>query len=140
MKTIRIISVLVLLLVASSSCFASIQVETVSKERAKVLGAVISVKMVGTNQLGIWLEFAPKGELQTFTSVKLEITSGERKLVSTNLSPLKQTPDSVVIYFSTDPTNLATSTLTIEVKDGGIPPYGYYRFNVGDFVTHDSLH
>ena len=140
MKTIRIISVMALLLVASSSCLASISVETVSKERAKVLGAVISAKMVGTNQVGVWLEFAPKGELQTIISTSLDITSGERRLVSATLSPLKQTPDSVVIYFSTDPAYLATSTLTIKVKDGGIPPYGYYKFNIGDFVTHDSLH
>ena len=128
------------MLVASTSCFASIGVETISKARAKDLGATVSAKMVGTNQVGVWLEFAPKGKLQTFSSVSLEISSGEQRLVSATLSPLKQTPDSVVVYFSTDPAHLATSTLMVFYKSSGIPPYDAYRFNIGDFVTYDSLH
>jgi hypothetical protein len=140
MKTIRIISLLTFMLVASSSCFASVAVEIVSKERAKDLGVTISAKMVGTNQVGIWLEFAPKGALQKFSSVTLEITSNEHRIVSANLSPLKQTPDSVVVYFSTDPAYLATSKLTVFYKDGGIPPYAGYEFHLSDFVTYDSLH
>jgi len=140
MKTIRIVSVLAFLFLASSTCFALIEVETVSKEQAKDLGVTISAKMVGTNQVGVWLEFAPKGKLQTFSSMTLEITSGERRLVSATLSPLKQTPDSVVVYFSTDPAYLRTSTLMVFYKSSGIPPYDAFQFHVGDFVTYDSLH
>jgi hypothetical protein len=140
MKTIRIILVLAFLLVTASTSFALIQVETISKERAKELGATISAKMVGTNQVGVWLEFAPKGRLQNFSSVTLEITSGEQRLVSATLSPLKQTPDSVVVYFSTNPVYLATSTLMVFYKSSGIPPYDAFRFDIRDFVTHESLH
>ena len=140
-QTMRIVSVLAFMLVASSSCFASIVVETISKEQAKDLGATVSAKMVGTNQVGVWLEFAPKGKLQTFSSVSLEISSGEQRIVAATLSPLKQTPDSVVVYFSTAPAYLDTSTLTVFYKvSGGFPPYDACRFNIGDFVTHDSLH
>ena len=60
MKPIRIVSVLAFLFLASSTCFALIAVETVSKERAKDLGVTISAKMVGTNQVGVWLELHPK--------------------------------------------------------------------------------
>src|SRR5437773_275877 len=82
---------------------AMVVLTEVSSERAaKDLGATIRTEMVGTNQVGVWLEFAPKGKLETFSSVQLEITSGERTLVSAMLSPSKQTPDTVVVYFSTD--------------------------------------
>jgi hypothetical protein len=57
------------------------------------------------------------------------------------LSPLKQTPDSVVVCFSTDPAYLSTSTLTVFYKaSSGIPPYDGFRFNVSDFVTREALH
>ena len=128
------------MLVASSSCFASLVIETVSKEQAKDLGVMISAKMVGTNQVGVWLEFAPKGRLQTFSSVALTITSDERRVVSATLSPLKQTPDSVVVCFSTDPAYLRTSTLVVFYKSSGIPPVDAFQFDVGDFVTQESLH
>lgn len=128
------------MLVASSSCFASVVIETITKEQAGDLGATVSAKRVGTNLVGVWLEFAPKGKLRTFSSVNLEISSGGQRLVSATLSPLKQTPDSVVVYFSTDPAHLATSTLTVFYKSSGLPPYDACRFNVGDFVTYDSLH
>ena len=141
MKTIRIISVLALVLFASASCFGSILVESVSKERARQLGVTITTKIVATNEIGVWLEFAPKGELQTFSSATLEITSEERRLVAATLAPLKQTQDSVVVYFSTDTEHLAESTLMIFHKvSGGFPPYDAFSFNVGDFVSHDLVH
>ena len=138
MRTIRIISVLALMFFASASCFGDIGVESVSKERAKELGVTITTRMVATNEVGVWLEFAPKGELQTFSSAKLEITSGERRLVAATLAPEKQTKDSVVVYFSTDKEHLATSTLLIFYRlSGGFPPYSAFSFNVGDFVSLD---
>jgi hypothetical protein len=140
MKSIRIVPVVALLLFASSRCFALMIVETVSKARAKTMGVTISGKVVGTNEVGVWLEFAPKGKLQGFSSVTLEITSGQRKLVSATLSPLKQTPDSVTFYFSTDPAYLRTSALQVSYKSSGWPPFDAFRFDVGDFVSPDSLH
>jgi hypothetical protein len=131
-----------LMFLASSRCFALVMVETVSREQAaKDFGATISIETVGTNQVGVRLEFVPKGKLQTFSSVELEITSGEHKLVSATLSPLKQTPETVVVHFSTDPVYLPGSRLTLYYKlSSGWPPYAGVQFNVGDFINHESSH
>jgi uncharacterized protein YbaA (DUF1428 family) len=115
-------------------------IEPVSKERAaEDFGAGIRTEMVGTNQVGVWLQFTPKGKLQTFSSVQLEITSGERTLVSATLAPSKQTANVVVVYFMTDPAHLSTSRLTVFYKiSSGIPPYDGIQFNVGDFIKHET--
>jgi len=143
MKILLKIAVLTCLVIAASSrCYALVMITDVASEQtAKDLGATIRTEMVGTNQVGVWLEFAPKGKLQTFSSVQLEITSGDRKLVSAMLSPSKQTPDTVVVYFSTDPAYLSTSTLTVFYKiSGGFPPYDGIRFKVSDCIKHEVSH
>lgn len=115
-------------------------IEPVSKEQLeKDFGATIRTETVATNQVGVWLEFKPRGKLQTFSSVQLEITSGERTLVSATLAPLKQTRDVVVVYFSTDPVYLSTSRLTLFYKiSSGFPPYDGIQFNVADFIKPES--
>jgi uncharacterized protein YbaA (DUF1428 family) len=140
MKIIRIVSLLTLLLLTSSCCFADVGIERVSKEQAaKDFGATIRTKTVGTNQVGVWLEFTPKGKLQTFSSVLLEITSGERTLVSATLAPSKQTADAVVVFFMTDPAHLSTSKLTILYRiNSGYPPYDAIQLSVADFIKHES--
>ena len=136
MRTTRFASLLMLMLLATSRCFALVMIETVSREQAeKDFGASIRTEAVGTNQVGVWLEFVPKGKLRTFSSVQLEITSVERKLVSATLAPLKQTPESVVVYFSTDPAYLPGSSLTVFYKiNSGDPPYDGIQFKIGDFI------
>jgi hypothetical protein len=141
MKTYIKSAVLTFLIIAASSrCYALVMItEVASEPAAKDLGATIRTEMVGTNQVGIWLEFAPKGKLQTFRSVELEIGSGDKKLVTATLSPSKQTPDNVVIYFSTDPAYLPQSTLTVFYKiSGGFPPYDGIRFKVNDCIKHET--
>jgi hypothetical protein len=133
------VSVLALLLVSSVLSYGAIN-ETVSKERAKELGATVRTKVVGTNQVGVWLEFAPKGRLQNFCHADLAIGSCDRTVVTANLSPLHQSDDSVLIYFSTDPANLQISTLFVFCKSNGDAPFDIFRFNVGDFVAHDFTH
>jgi hypothetical protein len=138
MKILRIISLLALFF-PSFQGFASIVIESVSKEQAaKEFNATMHAQVVGTNQVGVWLEFTPKGKLQTFSSVQLDITSGDRTLVSATLAPLKQTEDDVVVYFMTDPADLSASRFTVFYKtNGGIPPYDGIRFNVADFINHE---
>jgi len=142
MKTIRFVSFLTLILLTAYRCLALVMIESVSKEQAeKDFGATIRTEMVATNQVGVWLEFTPKGKLQTFSSVQLEISSGERRLVSATLLPLKQTPDKVVVYFSTDPAYLSMSKLTAFYRiSSGDPPYDGIQFNVADFIKHESPH
>src|SRR5512133_1075072 len=132
MKLIRVVSLLTLLCLATSRCFGLVMIQQASKEQAgKEYGASIRTEAAGTNQVGVWLEFAPKGKLATFSSVQLEITSGERRIVSATLAPSKQTADVVTVYFVTDREHLATSSLTVYYKIvGGLPPYEGLRFNV----------
>ena len=142
MGTIQKTAVLTLMLVASSRCPALVLMEVVSKERAeRDFGATIRTEVVGTNEVGVWLQFAPKGKLKTFSSVQLEITSGERRLVSATLKPIKQTPDTVVVYFSTDPAYLFSSRLTVFYRiPSGETPYDGIQFNVADFIRQKSSH
>ena len=140
MKTLRIISLLIWLFLTSFHCLATIGIETVSKEQAaKDFNATIRTETVGTNQVGVWLEFSPKGKLKTFSSVQLEITSGGQTLVSATLAPSKQTEDVVQVYFMTDPAHLSTIRLTVFYKiSGGFPPYDGIRFYVNDFIPEAS--
>ena len=140
-RTLRGISVLAVLFFVASPCFALVVVESVSKWRAKYdLGVTIRTAIIGTNQAGVWLEFAPEGKLATFDSAHLEIKTGERTVVSKNLLPSKQTADRVVLYFSTDPAYLPTSEITLYVKVGnGLPPFAGFQFNIGDFIKDDDV-
>jgi hypothetical protein len=142
MKTTRFASLLILMFLTASRCLGLVMIETVSREQAeKDFGASIRTEVVGTNQVGVWLEFAPKGKLRTFSSVQLEITSGDHKLVSATLAPSKQTPKNVVVYFSTDPAYLPGSRLTVFYKiSSGYPPYDGIQFKVSDFIKRESSH
>ena len=142
MKITRFASLLLLMFLAASRCLGLVLIETVSKERAeKDFGASIRTEAVGTNQVGVWLEFTPKGKLRTLSSVQLEITSGDHKLVSATLAPSKQTPENVVVYFSTDPAYLPGSRLTVFYRiSSGYPPYDGIQFNVADFIKHEASH
>jgi len=130
-------ALLVFLLFASASCFGSVVIETLTKEKAKLLGISLTTKTVAINQVEVLFQFAPKGNLQAVVSVALDISSGDRKLLLATLSPSKQTADLVVYRFMTDPAYLAGSSLKVCFRDGGIPPYGYYQFEIGDFIGHD---
>jgi hypothetical protein len=143
MKIYLKIAVLTFLIIAASSrCYARMVITDVASEQAaKDLGATIRTELVGTNEVGVWLEFAPKGKLQTFSSVKLEIGSDDQRLVAATLSPSKRTPDTLVFYFSTDPTYLSKSTLTVFYKiSGGYPPYDGIRFKVSDCIKRQTSH
>lgn len=137
-EAIKIAVLTFLFYAASSQCFALRGIEEVSKERAeKDFGARIRSEIVATNQFGVWFEFAPKGKLQNFHHVELEVTSGGRRLVQADLRPLKQSEESVVVYFSTDPAYLTSSTLTVIVTVDQEYAQGY-QFNVKDFINHEQ--
>jgi hypothetical protein len=108
-----------------------------SRERAKELGAAIRSAKAGPNEVRVWLEFVPKGELKSFTRVELEISVGERRVVSAPLLPSHPTPESVAVNFLADPDYLPTSMLTIVVSDGVRSRVGY-RFKLKDFIEHEK--
>ena len=79
---------LVSLLMASASCFAEMRIASVSKERAKDLG--VEVRISGSAPKHVWveLEFTPKGDLQDFSHVSLEIRENDKLLVG--YAPLRE--------------------------------------------------
>lgn len=132
------ISVLTFLLIAASSqCFALMEIEDVSKARAKELGVGIRSVSAGNNEVRVWLECKTNGELKNFTHVQLEITAGERRLVSATLLPSHPSPESVAVNFYTVPAYLPTSTLTVVVRLGDRTTVGY-RFKMKDFIEHEK--
>jgi hypothetical protein len=136
MKTILKIAALTFLVTASSSrCYASRLVEGVSTaQEAQELGVKIRSEVVGTNQIGVWLEFSPRGKLERFNHGELEVSSGGRQLVCATLLPLQQTSDKVVLYFSADTENVKMSTLTVIVSGASGPDPDGYSFAIKDLV------
>jgi len=133
MKTLLNFSVLTFLLVAASSqCIAMMSIEDVSKTRAKELGVAIRSEMAGANEVHVWLEFKTKGELKNFGRVQLEITAGERSVLSATLLPRHPSSDAVSIFFSADPATMPECMVTLVVNDalGGEG----YRFKMSDFI------
>jgi hypothetical protein len=137
LKTIPTIIVLTLFLLATSNpCLALRGIFTVTKESAeKDFGAKIRSQLVATNVVGVWLEFAPKGKLEKFHHVELEITLRGQRIVGAVLQPLNQSEERVIVYFSTAPAYLTLSTLTVIVPVD--PLYAEcYQFRMKDFLTH----
>ena len=163
MRTIRIISVLAGLVVTSLSCFGAIFVTYVSKEQAEnEFGATLRTAQVATNELRVWLEFAPQGRLRTFHSVQLQTTARDGTLVSKslsavkrttervvrsaftsdaqgNLSPVKNKEETTVVEFSIAPADLSISRLIFYYQiDSGLPPYAGIEFRISDFMKPEQ--
>lgn len=128
----------VLLLVGSSLCFASMEIEQVSKDRAQELGLEIRAKANGPNQAWIELEFKPKGELKDFVHVSLEIREGEKFLLG--YAPLKEKPSasgSIIVSFLADRTFL--DKIRLSVITGQSMNYTGHELRLKDFVEVDKL-
>jgi len=135
MKTILEIAVLAFLVVSSSRCYAVRMIaRVVTQQAAQELGVKIRSETVGINQIGVWLEFSPRGKLAHFSHGELAVASGERQLVGATLLPLQQTNEKVVLYFSADVDNIKLSTLTVIVSSASGPDPDGYSFAIKDFV------
>ncbi len=127
-----------LLLAASSPCSAMVSLADVSKERAKAMGVTLRSKPNGDAGVAVWLEFKTQGELKNFAHVEVRVMTGGKTMSHAYLMPSRPTPDSVSAYFSADPAWLATSVLTIVVKNGERDLVGY-QFKVKDFVEVEKV-
>lgn len=125
-----------LFLAGPSQCFALMELEDVTKERAKALGVTIRSKLVGTNAVYVWLEFKATGELKHFNHAQLAFTAGERSL-STTLLPERPTPGSVVVFFSADPVTLRACKVTVAVHLDERTNVGY-GFKMKDFIEPEK--
>ena len=136
MKTLLNIPVVAFLLLAiSSPCFAMRDIMVLSRERAeKEYGIQIISHLYGSNQFQVWLEFKPTNRLAGFMFVNLNITDGDKTLVSTMVLPTDSSPDRIRVGFTTDPEHVAASRLEIVVREGGLSMTGYY-LNLKDFIN-----
>lgn len=136
MKAKLTLAVLVTLLLSSASpCFALMELEYVSKERAKALGVTVRSKPVGTS-IYVWLEFKTTGELKHFSHARLAYAAGERSL-STTLLPDRPTPGSVVVFFTADPATLRDCEVTVAEHIGERTNIGHV-FKMKDFIEPEA--
>ena len=139
MKTILNISVLAFLLaVAPNPCFALWSIAPVSKERAKEFGVEIRSKANGPNGVWVELEFKTEGQLKDFnpdrfSRVELQITDGEKSLMTAALQMKQPSPGHVVVSFAADRAQLDKINLIVVVGSGALPGGGY-ELRVKDFV------
>jgi hypothetical protein len=134
MKMIFKLSLLTAVLMAASGpCFALQENKVVSTQEAKAMGVAMRSHPDGDAGTKVSLEFKTQGALKNFTRVELEVVSAGTNLVSAPLLTSRPTPDSVSVYFSADPSWLATSVLVIVVQDGPETRIGY-MLRVKDFI------
>jgi len=139
LKPILNISVLTsLLFAAPSPCFAFWSIGQVSKEQAKELGMGIRSKASGTNAVWVELEFKTEGKLKSFSRVDLQISEGEKELVTATLREDRSRPGRVVVSFTADRAYLEKITLWVYVADM-MPGGTIYQLRVKDFVELEKL-
>jgi hypothetical protein len=150
MKRIAQLTIVAVLLSAfNESCFAAPLIRRMTKQRAeKELGVVMKRAFLGfgsvTNEAGISIEFAPKGRLEGFLFVTLDVYSelpAENEyglgVASVTLQPVIQTEEKVRVFFTVDPQYLNRTEITIRVRSDdrdvlSLKGYGI-RFNSADF-------
>lgn len=128
------ISALVVLLVATpNACFALMEIELVSKDRAKALGLEIRSNAAGPDAVRIELEFETKGELKNYSRVDLEIHDGWKLLSSSTLREEKSKPGCVLVGFAADRSKLDKFSLRVVTGVGTRTMIGY-EIRVKEFV------
>jgi hypothetical protein len=107
------LSALALLLI-TAPCLAMMELEDIHKDRAKELGIEVRASPAGPDAARIELEFAPAGQLKDFVRVDLEISDGDKLLLSSSL--MRETygkPDHVLVGFACGRSQLDKVTLRI---------------------------
>jgi hypothetical protein len=141
MKAAFNITVLAVLLVAPSPCFAAWDIELVCKERAKELGLEVRMTANGPNHVSVQLEFktegkfeefSPKGKFKDRSRVELRIGEGDNTAVTAPLREDRSKPGRVVVSLTADRAQLDKINLRVMVPErlGGI----VYQLRIKDFV------
>ena|SRR5438552_2072539 len=145
MKTILNISALVLLLaIASSPCFAMMDLGFVSRKEAKEMGIELRSKPAGPDAVWLELEFKAEGKLkgysrENFSRVELRIMDGKKLLLG--YAPLQERRSSsgtIVVRFMANRGYLDKIILWIVVGSGQMSGGGY-ELKVKDFVDFKNL-
>jgi hypothetical protein len=135
MKRYTALSALTFLLLAGANqCFAAMEIEHVSKERAKKLGMELRLKeSPASKEVWVELEFKAEGELKDFVHVSLEIRDGKNLLVGR--APLHARPSTSGHVLGRFMTNRAyLDKVTLRVVTGHVMDYTGYDLHVKDFV------
>jgi hypothetical protein len=135
MKTTLIGSAVAVLLVvlAPGRCFGMMEIEVVTKERAKALGMEVKVTAAGPELVRVALAFKTDGELKAFNRVDLEIRDGEKLIMSSALKEEKAGEGQVAVSFAADRGRLDKITLRVVVIPAPRDIRGY-EIRVKDFV------
>lgn len=126
-----------LLFLTPGVCFAMVEIETVSKERAKELGLEIRSNAAGPDLVRVELAFDAKA-LPGYSRVDFEIRDGGKLLSSCSLREETAEPGRVVVSFAADRTKLAQMTLRIMTGVGTRSMVGR-DIHVNEFVDLDKL-
>ena len=133
------ISVLTCLLVLTPSvCFAMMEIEIVSKDRAKELGLEVRANAAGPDAVRVEVEFEAKGALEKYSRADLEIRDGGRLLSSSTLREEKSKPGRVVVSFAADRTMLNKITVRVVTEHGPRTRTGH-DIRVGQHVDLDKV-
>ena len=141
MKTLPHLAALVLVLVATSGrCLAMIEIENVTKDRAKELGIELRGKANGPKEAWIELELRPEGKLKAFHHVSLEIRGDdEGKEFLLGWTPLESKRTSTGIVVVRVMANRAfLEKVTLRVVCGAMGEEGH-DLRVKDFVDLAGL-
>ena len=132
MKAAFNITVLAVLLVAPSPCFALWDIVDVSTDQSKQLGMEVRSEAAGLNHIRVELEFKIEGTFKDFSSVDLRIGGGDNPPVTAPLREDRSKPGRVVVRFTADRGQLEKIKLWVMVPelDGG----SIYDLRVKDFV------
>ena len=133
MKPLLISVVTLLLALCARPCFGMMDIEFVTKARAKALGMELRTVQAGPDAVRIELEFPTTGELKGFSHVDMEFKDGS-KWISTSLKEEKATAGHVVVSFAADRAMLDKITLRVVTRSGERTMTGY-DLRMKEFVT-----
>jgi hypothetical protein len=135
MKAAFNITVLAVLLVAPSPCFAAWEIVLVSKETAKEMG--MEVRLTGRDLVRVQLEFKAEGPFKNLSRVELRLGEGDNPPLTAALQEDRSKPGRVVVRFDADRAHLDKINLWVIVPEslvritaGGTA----YHLRVKDFV------
>jgi hypothetical protein len=134
MKSLIKILVLALLLISGvSSAFALMEIDLVSRARAKELGMEVRATDAGPKAVRIELEFPLDGELKNYSRVDLEMHDGGELMLSATLREEKSKPGRVRVSCAADRGNLDRLMLRVVTEHSERTRIGH-DLKVKDFV------
>jgi hypothetical protein len=135
---VTICALAVLAAVAPNRSCALEDIDMVTKERAKALGLEIRSNAAGPDAVRVELEFAVRGELQSYHRVALELYDHEKLVATSTLKEEDAKPGQVVVSFAAGRANLDHITLKVVTVGGAFERTGHV-IRVKEFVDLDKL-